>query len=197
MLDPNKPEDLATLETDKGENESAVDAVVDPGVKDKLATEIARKKHWRNKAIDPATGKSYRDLYEEMRKAQPPANPSGNPPAPPAPPAPADPNAKQGPGWDDFHRLSLSQKGYSQEQIQFITTYASGAKKQPLEVLEDPIVKGTLEHLQQKSRQADGRPHPTSPNPSPAPALDISKMSPRERSEKLSFQSWRGRRNQG
>ena len=45
-----------------------------------LETTLAQKKHWRSKAIDPTSGKSYKELFEEMKNSaqKPPAQTTTN-----------------------------------------------------------------------------------------------------------------------
>lgn len=48
-----------------------VDQYDSEGLKKNLQTTLEQKKHWRNQAIDPSTGKKYKELFEEMKaKAQ-------------------------------------------------------------------------------------------------------------------------------
>lgn len=58
--------------------------IVDPldteAVTKGFATVSAQKKHWREKAIDPTTGKTYKELYEERIKTTAPQ--STTPPEP-------------------------------------------------------------------------------------------------------------------
>ncbi len=78
-------------------NENDTPVFVDPNdteaVKKALETTSAQKAHWRTKAVDPSTGKTYKELFEEaMNKNKPqPINngePTGKENTPPTPSAP-------------------------------------------------------------------------------------------------------------
>jgi hypothetical protein len=58
--------------------------LLDEDTSKKIKTLSAQKKHWREKAVNQASGKSYRELYEESKKATPPpVTPPANSEVPP------------------------------------------------------------------------------------------------------------------
>lgn len=126
---------------------------------DKLAEALAQKKHWRDKAVDPSTGKTYKALYEEAQKA----------------PAVANPN--QFATKEDLMKIELQNMGYDLETVASVMTYAKGAGKDPLAVLEDPFVKSAVESKKAKARLEESIPSSSSksaPVPLPKPYREMS-----------------------
>jgi len=62
--DPNQPGEPTP---DKPTGEPTPQKPIDP------QSALAQKEHWRNKAVDPETGKTYKELLEEKEKASAPA----------------------------------------------------------------------------------------------------------------------------
>jgi hypothetical protein len=124
----------------------------------RLKEEEAKKKHWREKAIDPTTNKTYKALYEEsLQKPQ------------------VVPDVSE-----RLDRIELSTKGLDEDAIGFIKTYAKGAGKSPGEVLTDPAVQMFLEARKQKLAVQDAIPASSSRTVSVG-GKSLAEMTPKER----------------
>lgn len=124
----------------------------------RLKEEEAKKKHWREKAIDPTTNKTYKALYEEaMSKPQ------------------VVPDVSE-----RLDRIELSTKGLDEEAINFIKTYAKGSGKSPGEVLTDPLVQTFLEARKNKQAVQDAIPASSSRTVSVG-GKSLMEMTPKER----------------
>ncbi len=138
-----KVEDVSKLTPEQ------VDALIKQ--RDTLA---AQKKHWKGKAIDPATGKPYRDILSARQES--PANLT--------PPKPADVQLEG----RVAKMETLEEKrdfGYrhklSPEAVDNVFSYAQGRGKKPDEVLSDPFVKSGLSALQSQERTRNNVPGPS------------------------------------
>lgn len=65
----NAGEDKTSTNNDQGQQQNQSQADDNKG-EDTLETLKAQKNHWRENAIDPETGKKYKELYEEAKKSQ-------------------------------------------------------------------------------------------------------------------------------
>ncbi len=62
-----------------------VDSLDTEGLKKNLESALGQKKHWRDKAVDPSTGKTYKELFEIASKPKEPQLPTESNPAQPKP----------------------------------------------------------------------------------------------------------------
>lgn len=114
-----------------------------------VETLMRQKKHWREKAVDPKTGKTYKTLYEEAQKkekpdvSQKPSSPSFNP--------------------DLIEtKVDLRLAGHSKAEIDFMETYAKGKGKKLSEIVNDENIKTAIEAMRNKSKSDQGTPPPSS-----------------------------------
>jgi len=125
-------------------------------------TLLVQKKQWRERAIDPATGKPFKELLADAQ-AKPDIKPN--------PPNPAEPTTPETEG--RLKRLELSEdkrqfghaKELTPEETDHVFAFAQGTGLKPSEALEHPFVKSGLESLR-RARKADGAtPGPSSRSP--------------------------------
>jgi hypothetical protein len=117
-------------------------------------TAIAQKKHWRDKAVDPETGKPYKDLF----KAQPHTNP----------PAAATLEAE-----GRIKKLELAEEkrqfGYlnnlAPEETDHVFAYAQGNGIKPSDALARPFIKTAIEAMRQEAKIGNATPGPSSKAP--------------------------------
>jgi hypothetical protein len=110
----------------------------------KLVELEAQKRHWREKAQKES--ETRRKLEEELTKLR------GQ--------TPAGPN--QYATRDELTDIKLGNMGLDVELASFVKTYAKGAGKEPLEVLEDPAVKSFIDKKRQDKELANAIPEPSS-----------------------------------
>lgn len=143
------------------------------GLKTNLATAIAQKKHWRTEAIDPASGKKYKE-----RTAPPPATPPTQTP-------PGDSELKK-----QVEHLTLAEEkrqfGHanqlSPEETDRAFDFARGRGVQPKDILSDPFFKGGLESFRATTRTQRGIPSPSHRAPT-VEGKAFKDMTPDERSK--------------
>lgn len=126
------------LETEQTEQTNDPDA--------KIRELVEQKKHWREKALKES--ESRKQLEEKLAKLQPAEQPvrSGD----------------LGAISDELVTIKLAQKGYDEDSVRFVKTYAKGLGKGALEVLEDETVKGFLDSQLARKRLSDAVPGPSS-----------------------------------
>ena len=115
-------------------------------------TAIAQKKHWRSQAIDPETGKKYKDARGDSIKNNNDGADTGS--------DPASETLKR------VDRLELSeekrnfghQHNYSPAEVDKIFAYAAGLNKKPVDVLEDTFITGAIDAARRQERIASGTP---------------------------------------
>lgn len=121
-------------------------------------TALAQKKHWRNKAIDPETGKPYKDLVTKAPEDL----------APKPKPAEAMPEAES-----RIARLEQAEEkrhfghvhNLTPEETDQVYAYATGAGLKASEALEKPFIKNALEAMRSEARANDATPGPSSRSP--------------------------------
>lgn len=154
------PDEVVSVDINEIPDESAPPEKVQL-LKKGVQTLSAQKKHWRDEAIDPATGRKYKDILAEQGKINNPA------------PKQQDPNDA---GDDISKRLSTlelekekRQFGYennlSPEETDRVFIFAQGANKQPKDVLSDPFIKSGLASLRATNKTSSATPRPSSRAP--------------------------------
>lgn len=138
----NESQELeAPVEDTTSENNEVAD--VEPQG-DELKTALAQKKHWRDKAVDPKTGKTYKVLLDEAR----------------AKPQQSDNRIES--VVEDLTDLKLGQRGLDEDSARFVKTYAKGLGKTALEVLEDETIKDYLASRKARQDHENSVPDPSS-----------------------------------
>ena len=122
-------------------------------------TLLAQKKHWRQKAMDPATGKPYETLLTEARAHSQPNNP---------PPKDQEPETDV-----RIQRLELSEEkrqfghahSLAPEEADSVFAFAQGLGLKPKEALEHPFVKSGIAALRNEAKAANATLGPSSRSP--------------------------------
>lgn len=155
------------LESDDTVTETEiVPQVQDELVKQSLQTEIARKKHWREKfqkKSDEAVkaAEDIKQLQEKLSAYEKPLEPKSY-------------------SSDEIEsRVDLRLSGFSKDEISHMETYAKGHGKKLAEVSNDPFVLSGIEGLRAKAKAAAATPPPSNSSPSIKP------------NKKLSFEEWK------
>jgi hypothetical protein len=149
--------------TDEEDNEEEdleeenVDKIEDEKIRKDLQTAIAKKKAWREKAIDPETGKPYRDLYNEFKnQKQSGAEDNGE--------SDNDDSLKKDVEMlksENMKRSFQHAHGLSPDATDEVFAYASGMNISPKEALEKPFVKSALKHIQSSDEVANASLRPS------------------------------------
>lgn len=132
---------------------------------------LAQKRHWREQAIDPVTGKKFKELV----------------PAPVAPNAPSSGNDVPEVA-ERVGRLEASEEkrsfgyshGLSPEETDSVFAYAKGNGLTPAKALESAFVKAGIDALRTEGRNANNTPGPTGRIPK-VDGKTFNEMTPDER----------------
>jgi hypothetical protein len=111
---------------------------------DKFKELDAQKKHWREKAEKFSSEKKLLEDELNKLKSQQQSEP------------------KLYATRDELVDIKLGNMGLDAETASFVKTYAKGAGKEPIEVLEDPAVKAFLDKKKQDKELANATPSPSS-----------------------------------
>lgn len=162
MFDENEHGAAAPLSDEEAGKDLQVPAFADPAnptpEEAKAAVTVAQsalaqKKHWRDQAVDPATGKKYRDLVKA-----PPAPVTT--PSPEAPPPKVEERVIHLEQAEEKRQFGYSHK-LSPEEVDRVFATAKGMGKKPAEVLDDPFVKSGIEALRTSERNRSNIPGPS------------------------------------
>lgn len=133
-----------------------------------LFTALGQRDHWREKAkklgeqsIDPGTGKSYKELYDEAQKKL--TNPVQSDQQP-KPNAPANEQPKPEQGSQDLpikEVLRLRSEGYSEAEILEIAEQANSMKVSVTQLLGNEIFKKGIEAKRQQEKVNQTTPGPS------------------------------------
>lgn len=115
-----------------------------------------QREHWKTKALDPETGKPYRDLLSEAKAQKEPEKTHND-----TPPERPDEELRQ-----DVHRLKLSEEkrqfghanNLSPEETDHVFSYAQGMQIKPSEALQNDFMKRALEANRKAAEQASATP---------------------------------------
>ncbi|MCL5667325.1 MAG: hypothetical protein M1383_06170 [Patescibacteria group bacterium] len=126
-----------------------------------LLTAVAQRDHWREKAKDPKTGKTYKELYEQAVKPnQPEQVKPDSQPKPDASPQPAKPEqVSQDLPIKDV--LKLKSEGYSDAEILEIAEQANSMKISVSALLNNQTFKKGIEANRAEKKVNQGTPAPS------------------------------------
>lgn len=142
--------ELKALEQDQGEGEKVLDSIDNDEIKKPLLTEIARKKHWREKAEKERVERLRVEEENKQLKVDLAAKPKDTPPA-------------QG---DDIETvLKLRAEGKTDAEILQLRKYAKRMNTTIDEVAADPFIKAGLDAERAKASVVQGTPSPSNRTP--------------------------------
>ncbi len=122
-------------------------------------TALAQKAHWKDKAIDPETGKPYKEILSEKKDT--PQSPDN-----PAPPA-AESQKELESRLKNLEVVEEKRKfgfanSYSPEETDQIFAYAQGLGIKPEDAKETPFMKAGIEAFRAANRTSSATPRPSS-----------------------------------
>lgn len=144
----NEVTDLELETDDVNVEEFIVPTVQDESVKQTLQTEIARKKHWREK-FQKKSEEATR-VADELKKVQEKLQTYEKPT-----------EQKSVPSDEIEARVDLRLSGYSREEISYMETFAKGQGKKLTDVANDPFVTSGIEGLRVRAKAAAATPPPS------------------------------------
>lgn len=121
-----------------------------------ISTLSAQKDHWRKKAVDPETGKPFRDLLADAKKVTPPEPPKPNP-------EPTEDlneiKGKIGKLEQSEEKRSFGhQNNLSPEETDEVFAYANGMGLSAKDALQKPFVKSAIEATRAQKRMESNLP---------------------------------------
>lgn len=150
--------EIPSVELKDGEDTVQLPAATVKKLIETSKTAIAQKKHWRGKAIDPTSGKPYKELV--------PAGGSTTVIAPKAEDQATEDRqrivtleqAEEKRQFGGAHKLSPG-------QVDALFAYAKGMGKKPEEMLADNGAKALIQGIASQDRASDARPGPSNRSP--------------------------------
>jgi len=172
-MDENKQD--AVIEDDNGENEKLADQL-DEELKKPLLTEIARKKHFREKFEKEKEARQ--KLQEELTKTQEQI-------AQKKEVVEKQPNPQNQPN-ESLAELASILKQYEPEELSKLEQFAKMSGKSIKEIAADPIVKAGLDSLRSAKKSEQSTPPPSSRSSVVIDNKPWTEMSSKERQDNLS-----------
>ena len=161
--------EITELELESDDNvveTEIIPQVQDEAVRQSLQTEIARKKHWREKFQKKSDETA--KLAEDNKTLQEKLS------------AYEKPQETKSFSADEIEaRVDLRLAGHSKDEISHMETYAKGQGKKLSEVSNDPFILSGIEGLRAKAKAAAATPPPSNSSPTVKP------------NKKVSFEEWR------
>lgn len=143
--------------------------IVDPldteAVKKSIDTLSAQKKRWREKAVDPNTGKTFKELYEEsVKKNTPPASPDPLPnPGDPPKPVNHPPSSEPSSDWL-FDNIDAISSLLPDERTELRQT-AKDLNVDPIKFIKSKAGQAQLEAMRAKKKAEGNTPTPSNQVP--------------------------------
>ena len=169
----NQDQDLSILE-------DATELTVDDLTADtsKMQTVLAQKKHWRDKAVDTQTGKTFKELYEASIANQHPV--------------PSQPIKKPELPESVLSDIASLKEAESKRQFQYahdltptevdnVFAWATAKKIKPEDALNDSFFKGALTAERNAQGSSNAVPSPSRRSPSVIGQKSFKDMTPEER----------------
>lgn len=130
----------------------------EPNVQAQLATTQAQKEHWREKAIDPKTGKPYKELYEELSN-QPKPEPKSD---------------------VDFLETAKVAKKYDEKELEIIVNYSKRTGLGIPQAEKDDMVQLAIEAHRAKVAKENAIPIPSGASTSSGSFKKVEEMTREE-----------------
>jgi hypothetical protein len=168
-------------ENDLANDTDVVDTtgIVDEKFKSELATTIAKKKAWREKAIDPDTKKSYKELYESIKNNKAPETISEvKKVASVSDDVVADVQMLKS---EAQKRTFQYANKLSPEQVDHIFAYATGMKITPKEALDKPFIKSVINQMSNDEEASNASLNPSRRAPMQVSGKTFAQLTPEER----------------
>lgn len=124
-----------------------------------VQTLSAQKKHWRDEAIDPVTGKKWKEIAAQRTII-----------TPQKPPEPTGSDPEMGKRVASLEQVEEKRQfghehNLSPEETDRVFIFAQGAGKKPAEVLKDPFIESGLKSMRSANRSSSATPRPSNRNP--------------------------------
>jgi len=118
-------------------------------------TLLHQKNHWKNKAVDPESGKTYKELLDEERAAR------TTTPQETAPAQPSQTKTNPSPASDDAwrQRIELKTDGYTSEEVDAIMELGGP------QAINNPLVKEAIASIRKKAKSEAATPTDTAKSP--------------------------------
>lgn len=129
-----------------------VDTLDTEGLKNSLQSALGQKKHWREKAVDPSTGKTYKELFEAASKPKEPELPKETPTETPKPAAPDMESI-----WDNLEVI----KGLESDEMTEMRTEAKSLGVDPVKYIKSKAGQAHLKELRSTKKSQEGTPAPS------------------------------------
>lgn len=181
-------EDADLTADTKVEDDAIVESVVDDGAKKNLQSAIAKKKAWREKAIDTTTGKSYKQLYDESLINNKNDNTS---PEKKVEGEVTDTTADLRKDVDtlkDERQMRVFQhaNNLSPDQVEEVFGYAKGMGIEPKDALEKPFMKKVIAQMSAEDTASNATLTPSRRSPIVVGDKTFKDMTPEERKTNFS-----------
>ena len=184
-----KTKDDGTLEVEEQDlkednDELDTSSVTDEKLKKDLLTTIAKKKAWREKAIDSKSGKTFKELYEESIKQ--------------APETIVEKKKETTEGTDELQKDVTYLKEESQkrvfqhankltpDQVNEVFAYAKGSGIEPKDALEKTFMKNVLKQMVTDEENANASLPPSRRAPIQVGGKSFKDMTPEQRKKAFS-----------
>jgi inner membrane protein involved in colicin E2 resistance len=167
----------ADLETDV-DTEIVIPENADEQLKQDLQTTIAKKKAWREKAIDPSTQKSYKELYESIKTQKTDDTVTKKETVEVPDDIRNDINTLKE---ESQKRIFQFANKLSPSQVDEVFAYAKGMGLQPKDALDKPFIKKVLEQLSSDEEASNASLSPSRRAPAQIGGKTFKDMTPDER----------------
>jgi hypothetical protein len=127
-------------------------------------TALAQKSHWKEKAIDPETGKPYKELLSEKERESSAHQPDKQAPPATETPTELETRLKNLEAVEEKRKFGFT-NGMSPEEVDHLFAYAQGVGMKPADAMQTPFMKAGLKAFKEENRTASAIPGPSSRSP--------------------------------